>query len=1164
MATIFASIDSGMQGNGLVAAMASEVGKLSSAADLLAGLVQHPPSSIADLIQGVASVSVPGVDVSGLASGVASLRGAVPADLSGLTGGLSVAIGCLTLDASGNLAARLSRFVKAIEAANRLANAGDLFQTASSGAAVAAPAVAAAPKEAGNPPPAGAAGPGTPEQAVTAARQRRLQAVNQVNAVLDRHAPFDAPGLVHFLRDQLAALPRDNVKLRRVPYYDDLVYLLDGSIALREMDAAALKQHLRDTLDRLADFLGSAADWPLVDFVQRLQALSAALDAAALKSETQTVGSRLRVLAAAVAAGDVSTVSTDIAAANNALDSLLPRLTALNAKLFDGQIDVATRAFRQLPLDLDRQMRRVAQAVKPGSGMQTLGELGDRLREAMALPAAAGIAGDLEALLNRVLDTLRAFDLGPIKDALLAATQALTGSADEIDRLLSGVASQAALLFDELNRRLAEIDIAPLMAEIAGAIAHFGDELQARVAALFAPVKTAIAEAVGEIGGALGSFDPAEIVDALEDAIAKLTAVLGAPEIKGAIENIRNTIETAGKQLAVLSFTPVTGAVIEEISGITAVLNKIDPATLSPALKLALTGAVAVLPGDLAPLTDPLQAEFGTLVDAGPKPVLTVVASQPERLLAAVHKYSPEKLIGDELGKPLAALVVEMEKFKPSTLLAPVERALAGLKDELKQKANPGALLAPLEKVFNELLAEFDKLNPAALVKPLDEALQHAIDEIVSALPADEVVEGLDQVLAAVKGVTELAGGVRGALQKTQALVGGLGDAEQQIRAWYQPVLERVDQFDEVASLQPAFERVAAAVQRLRAAELAGAVGTALGPLKGGLDALDPQRLLGDLGQAQRAVRRDRLAALPASAGKAAVETLLARFDPAAAEFARPYEGLERWRADLARDTAALQDILQYWDARFHDPAGLLAGYTRPAATLPDVKALLRDALENDVIKPLGRLTGVFHSYGQALAPPLAAVTQFVAAFEAKVQELTAGPGSLAGVRDAFATLIARLRAIDLQFLVRELDATFAAVKGKLTAVSPTVVRTAVETTFKQALDSLDLSQLVPKSEIQALDAAYAKVIDDLKKIDPQKLVIDTVQPVFDNTVAPLLEAFDISVVIQALLERLDTLKAELGSELGRTNTAYQAMLAAVPTISLTDISLDIDVDLGF
>lgn len=70
MPTIFESIDIGMQDNGLAAALVAEADKLSGAASLLTGLVQNPPSSIGDMIQGVASVSIPGVDVSGLAGGL--------------------------------------------------------------------------------------------------------------------------------------------------------------------------------------------------------------------------------------------------------------------------------------------------------------------------------------------------------------------------------------------------------------------------------------------------------------------------------------------------------------------------------------------------------------------------------------------------------------------------------------------------------------------------------------------------------------------------------------------------------------------------------------------------------------------------------------------------------------------------------------------------------------------------------------------------------------------------------------------------------------------------------------------------------------------------------------------------------------------------------------
>jgi hypothetical protein len=142
--------------------------------------------------------------------------------------------------------------------------------------------------------------------------------------------------------------------------------------ALREMDEAALKQHMRLTLQNLAAFLASAAAWPLGHAVDTLSALTTKLDAASLESEAEALTSSLDAIAAALGTGNLAGASTKIAAASTALDALLPRLAALDANLFDGQVDAATRTMQRLPLELDRQMRRVVQAVGPS---QQLGPL---------------------------------------------------------------------------------------------------------------------------------------------------------------------------------------------------------------------------------------------------------------------------------------------------------------------------------------------------------------------------------------------------------------------------------------------------------------------------------------------------------------------------------------------------------------------------------------------------------------------------------------------------------------------------------------------------------------------------------------------------------------------------------------------------------------------
>jgi len=220
------------------------------------------------------------------------------------------------------------------------------------------------------------------------------------------------------------------------------------------------------------------------------------------------------------------------------------------------------------------------------------------------------------------------------------------------------------------------------------------------------------------------------------------------------------------------------------------------------------------------------------------------------------------------------------------------------------------------------------------------------------------------------------------------------------------------------------------------------------------------------------------------------------------------------------------------------------------------------------VILPLGQMLSVFHGAASALRDPVVKIEEFMEQFRQKMDDLLLGPNALGGVKDSLEGLVERLRGIDLQFLVRELQAVFDEVKTKLQAVSPTTIRASVEDAFNSALNLLDTSHLLPQAEINTIDADYKRLVDDLKQLDPKKLVIDAVQPVFDNTVLPLLQVFDVSAILNILIERLDGLKVELQAELERTNTAYQAMLQAVPPISLDlgdiDIGVDIGGDLGF
>ena len=162
--------------------------------------------------------------------------------------------------------------------------------------------------------------------------------------------------------------------------------------------------------------------------------------------------------------------------------------------------------------------------------------------------------------------------------------------------------------------------------------------------------------------------------------------------------------------------------------------------------------------------------------------------------------------------------------------------------------------------------------------------------------------------------------------------------------------------------------------------------------------------------------------------------------------------------------------------------------------------------------------------------------------------------------------LVDRLRTFDLGFLTESLNEVFENVRGKLDAANPAHLRELVDGVFDDMLAALSLAQILPPADIAALDAAYAEVRDKLKQLDPGKLVTEVVQPEFEATIVPLLAAFDLTPVLDALIARLQSLDEELRAEMDRVNEAWQRLRDSIPSISpldLVDIDLDVDIDIG-
>jgi methyl-accepting chemotaxis protein len=1163
MPTVFERIDVAMEGGDLTARVSVQTGHLAEAATLLADFVADPPGSVGDFVTGIGEVALPRLDVAGDLTGIfQTLGAALPIDFASVIQGAVTVSGSLTSNVNERLLPEIEKLVQGINAL------GDLITRVDALVPV-VEAEAAGPSGGVEGGPSGGSGAGEPAPThAEARREEKAQAVAQINQALDQvPEPLGASAVVEFAREQLSLVPRGLVPMPYVPLLDDLLYLFDTTVDLRASDAAALEAHIRGAAQELASFLRGAGAAPVDALVEDLEAAAAELDAPALATRTWVLVEGLGRLAAAVRSGDLGGIDADVGAMNDALDELLPQLDHLRAELFAGRVDTLVGRFERLTSDMDAALRRVSHATLPPNYLRLFEGVGAALEEAVDASGVAELTESMRKVLEGMADSLDKVDVSALAEPVDAVLGELRAACEEIDRVLSDVASECAALFDEVDRLLDEVDLSTVTDEVRAALESFTDALAQQVDALFGPMKAAIASAVGAIGGVLEQFDPEDVIDSLEEAIGSLADALDNPEVTALIGQIKGALEGVTGGVMTLSFRPVTDEVVAAINGVTEILRTLDPSLLSPPATLALNAAVALLPADLFPVTNPLKAEFRGLLETGPFPLLDQVREQPARLLDRVKSYGPADLIGSQLSGPFDELVGELKAVSPiDDLLAPVQAALESAAERLRGSADPAALLAPLQTHYDALLARLDAADPASLVRPVREALDAAVSAVLEAVPLDEFFGIFDDIVARVRASIETAVGFRDMVDKTMRILDDLSDPEQELRDWLEPTIQRVDEIADLGAVQAAFDEMSAALDGLAGGALEARVDQHLVPLRDALTELEPGRLLSSLSTTYRAVRRPDVNALPDSLQKTALITLLNRLDPVATTFASPYRGLQRWLDALGLHEATWREFLPAWTRRTGEGHGPLARLRHDAIAKPELKEVLRQGFEDEIITPIAGVLRAVGAGAEAVAAPMNEMTHFVDELEAKLEQLLAGPEAMGEVRDALNALAGRIRDVDVDFLVDEMREIFDAVKGKFEPISPHALAAVLTDAFDDVIRSLDVAALLPADELESVAQAYDQIVASVEQLDPTRLVVDAVQPIFDERIVPLIDAFDLTAVIDALIEGITGLRVDLEIELERVNQAYKEMLAAVPPFSPFDISLDVDisVDIGF
>jgi hypothetical protein len=1141
--TIFDSIDDALSGSQVNASVTVEAGNLVSIGQTVAGLIDQPPADFGAFVQSLAEADLPDIDVGGdLALNLATIQDALPDDLGDIPGALLEVLGEIEEELGLGVLNVLADALAAVEAIHKLVTEDITCGIRLGPQTTKTTPTPAAPGNGGN---GGNGG------------------IDEANAALDiLPSPLTVESLLRFIHDSVRDM-RPTSLVRYLPVIDDFLDPLETLLLWEGMDAAQLLANFDQTLTNVATLIRRRIEAVMHDMLDELGDLSGQFGDDQLAQIADELAARLAELETAIEGGDISATGPVVAAANTRLDQLdalrathdagvLPPLASLTAR-------VST-----LPDDLEDRLNHVIGALQPTGTLGNITSLPEW--QPMALPATtAETFGDLEGFLETYLeffeDVREKIDFAALQSPLGDIITALEDTADQFDQVMVTVTLEVQELFGEVEAALDGIDTSQMMADAQAAIQSFREDLVTEMTAAFEPARTALTDVVNEIDTAADAFDPQSLVNALRDTLQSLVDVLDDPSVTGSLDTIQEGIQSAADQLEDLSFAAIADEVIAGIDEISVALGTINVDVLSDALKLALIAALEVLPDDIRPFTDPLIVELGGVVEQGPLPIFEQIEQQPALLLEKVTAFEPVALVGDSLSEPFSGLLAQMDAFQPSQLLALLEAEFDTFKQRLRDNADPALAIQPLATLYAELLAALDSLRPTTLLEPIEAELTKVIDNIVTALPADEIITALEQVVAFIDNTLALGDRFFALLERLRDMLAGLTGGAGQLQTWIDSVLSRIDSLADTSQLTTTLASVSAAVDSTTAGALTATWTASATPLLDMLNGLDPETRLASVVQAYAAIEPSAVEALPDSAEKTAILALLDRFDPAQDAFNASYRALADLRTALMETEVTLAEIMVQWDADYHFEGGVLACLKEPQATAAQLRQWIEESLQNSLITPLSGLFAALEPVQQFIDSLIGSTQPVLTSLQDSLAELLTGPNALGGLRDALQALIDRLRNINLSFLTDTLDQLFDNMRAKLAAVDPAQLAAALSQEFDNMLAALSLDLAVPPGSLDQVDATYQEVVDKLKALDPGKLIVDVVQPEYEALVLPLLEPFDLTPVLAVLTARIGGLEDELRAEMDRVNAAYQAMLDAAPDVS---ISLSLDVGVSF
>ncbi len=856
------------------------------------------------------------------------------------------------------------------------------------------------------------------------------------------------------------------------------------------------------------------------------------------------------------------------------------------------------------------------------------GALIEALRSGMAFGEATLALVDPTGLVTRTeatLEQLRGIAVGEIEAALGRIAGKLAplltvdlGGAPEF--ALGGLLDQIEARAQDLADMVAGLDLGPVTAPITEGLGSVTSVVEDAQAALDGVV-AAVEEALGRVRDAIGALPLDEVASAIRavvgtiaDVLSALGDVLGAAQeaigaaaeaaqlaltrAEAALDQFRNQLEAAFREAKAfidgLGIDQVAGQMADGIQTVSDLIGRADMAPYFSTAQDAIdttTGVIEKVPFSLLPdsmeqevvdLIRPVKtADLGAfrqeildVLEIGEDGTFTLrpdleaavadVQQKLDELIAALAEVHPQQL-ADLINEAIGTIRGEIEAIAPQVELGPVTEALDAAKAAVAG-LDLDTLLQPLADGFDDVLAKIDEFRPGALIEPLDAEIDALREKLLDLSRLEQWRDTLDEVRTEALSLLDLIDPV----QLEAPLRDAFAEMRRRLAEGEAPdllaplgAIVGTLMAGGGASVAPeAFDRVVTWIRGgtgggPQLTTLSGELRAAVTETRRVVSAIDPSAIQATVG-ADAGRLSALVAGLPAGAARDRLATAVDAVD-LTADVRLIATNHARYVELLARSETAAANLATKGFAEVDAVAGSLrAGF---APLLPLVEAP-REALRRMGFTRLDDgLPGLLDELFDIATPERLAgiLTPVFAALHGRVETLL--DAVIQPLRDLIDGLIGIVNTFDLDRLTEALDGVHAAIRDEIAAFHPDNLLGEAKTAFNEAKAAIAaFDPLGPVND--TLKALKATILRVLEKLDGDAL-LETPIEIFE-TILDSLEALDLNVLLDPLLDRLDAIAAQVSDGLEGTVESFERLQEALPShVGSTSVGGSVSVSVG-